>query len=344
LPKSAPADAGGADTAAPAAPNPPATDAGEDAGTTSEEGGTPTPVPTGTTPPPPPPPPPVGWHSVVGGGGFFGQTFDGVTWAGRSIAPVALYGVACADNAHGWAAGEHGYVAYTSNGGQTWAVQAPHLTSDLRAISFGWSTHGVVAGDDGALAVTQDSGAHWSVVAPLTTVALRGAAVAPYVNVMLAVGDGGTVLRSADMGETWTRTTLAGAGDLRGVTSDAWAGTVLAVDSLGTIWSSPDEGVTFAREASAGVALDSVSTPEAGSRAVAVGAGGVVLLRAAGGAWSRLSTGSSANLHAALVSVGGSRITVAGEAGTLLSSTDLGGHWTAVPLGTTAALYGLQDL
>ena len=41
---------------------------------------------------------------------------------------------------------------------------------------------------------------------------------------------------------------------------------------------------------------------------------------------------------------GGSRLYVAGEAGTLLMSDDLGAHWTVKPLGTTAPLYGLQDL
>jgi photosystem II stability/assembly factor-like uncharacterized protein len=280
----------------------------------------------------------------VGGGGYFGQTFDDVSWAGRTVASVTLYSVACADNVHGWAAGQAGYVAYTADGGQTWAVQAPHLTGDLRAINFGWSTRGVVAGDSGSLAVTQDSGAHWSAIAPLTSATLRGAAVAPYVNVMLVVGDGGTVLRSTDSGQTWTQASIAGAGDLRGVASDAWAGTVLAVDSLGSIWSSADEGVTFTREATAGAALDSVSTPQAGNRALAVGAGGVVLLRDASAHWSPVVTGSHVDLHAALVSLGGSRLTIAGEAGTLLSSVDLGAHWTVEPLATTAALYGLQDL
>ena len=108
---------------------------------------------------PTPVPVPVQWKSVVGLGGFFGQTFDDQSWAGRSIAPVALYSVACADNTHGWASGQGGYVAYTEDGGQTWAVQSSHLASDLRAINFGWSTRGVVAGDGGALAVTQDGGA-----------------------------------------------------------------------------------------------------------------------------------------------------------------------------------------
>jgi photosystem II stability/assembly factor-like uncharacterized protein len=161
---------------------------------------------------------------------------------------------------------------------------------------------------------------------------------------MLVVGDGGTVLRSADSGHTWALASIAGAGDLRGVASDAWAGTVLAVDSLGSIWSSGDEGVTFTREASTSGALDAVSTTQAGDRALAVGVGGAVLLRATSGTWTPLATGSGVELHAALVTAGGSRLTVAGEGGTLLSSADLGAHWSVQAVSTAATLYGLQDL
>jgi photosystem II stability/assembly factor-like uncharacterized protein len=313
----------------------------QDAGTPAP---TPTPAPSPTPKPPPPPPPPPGWKSVVGNGGFFGQTFDDSAWAGRSIAPVSLYSVACADNTHGWASGQAGYVAHTEDGGQTWSLQNSNLASDLRAINFGWSSHGVVAGDNGALAVTQDGGAHWTAIPALTSVALRGAAVAPYVHVMLVVGDGGTLLRSADSGLTWTRVAIAGAGDFHGVASDAWAGTVLAVDSLGGIWSSADQGLTFSREGAADAALDAVSTTQAGTQAIAVGRGGAVFLRGTGGSWARLATGNGADLHAALVTDGGGRLYAAGEGGTLLTSADLGAHWAVQPLGTTAALYGLQDL
>jgi photosystem II stability/assembly factor-like uncharacterized protein len=349
---SAPAPSGGnaADAGTPpATPGPsnptPSDDAGAPASSdASAPTPTPTPKPTPTPPTPTPTPTPTGWKSVVGGLGFFGQTFDDATWAGRSVAPVTLFSVACADNTHGWASGENGFVAHTTDGGQTWSLQTSNLASNLRAINFGWSTRGVVAGDNGALAVTQDAGAHWTAIAPLTGATLHGAAVAPYVNVMLVVGDGGTVLRSADSGLTWARSSIAGAGDLRGVASDAWAGTVLAVDSLGGIWSSADSGLTFAREAAAGVALDGVSTTQAGTRALAVGAGGAVLLRGPTGGWTPLATGNATDLHAALVTDGGGRLYVAGERGTLLTSADLGAHWTVMPLGTTSALYGLQDL
>lgn len=286
----------------------------------------------------------MGWKSVVGLSGFFGQTFDDKVWSGRSVAPGTLFSVACADNVHGWAAGDAGFVAYTADGGHTWTPQTSMLGGSLRAINFGWSTTGVVAGDAGALAVTSDSGEHWTPVSPLTTATLRGAAVAPYVHVMLVVGDGGTVLRSADSGATWTRVAVAGAGDFHSVASDAWAGLVLAVDSLGGIWSSGDSGVTFHREATAQFGLDSVSTTQAGAGALAVGEHGTAMVRSTEGVWSVVATGTSVDLHAALVTDGGSRFYAAGEAGTLITSVDLGGHWNGAGLATNVALYALQDL
>ncbi len=115
---------------------------------------TPTPAPTSTgTPQPTPPPPtgggsrsggaggssgggaPTGWSSVVGGGGFFGQTFDNVTWTGRTVASGTLFSVACADNLHGWVSGTNGFVAYTANGGASWATQQSMLGGNLRAIN-----------------------------------------------------------------------------------------------------------------------------------------------------------------------------------------------------------------
>src|SRR5262245_1656201 len=98
-----------------------------------------------TAPPYEPPPPPL-WLSVVGAGGTFAQTFDDKTWATRTIADRALYSVTCVGNLRGWAAGERGYVAHTEDGGASWALQAPHLGADLRAIRFGTPTIGVVAG------------------------------------------------------------------------------------------------------------------------------------------------------------------------------------------------------
>src|SRR5512140_1307214 len=51
---------------------------------------------------PPPPPGPVGWRSVVGAGGFFGQTYDDRIWTGRTAFDRTLFAVTCWGNLRGW--------------------------------------------------------------------------------------------------------------------------------------------------------------------------------------------------------------------------------------------------
>ncbi len=292
--------------------------------------------------PPPPPGGGVGWRSVVGADGFFGQTFDDRTWAGRVVGVRSLFSVTCWGNLRGWISGHNGLVARTDDGGQTWAPEDAHLAGDLLAIRFGSPTLGVVAGQSGALAITRDGGVHWLPTASGTNVTLRGAAVAGDVGVMIVVGDGGTILRSADSGGTWAPARAPGAGDLRAVASDSGAHVVLAVDALGSIWSSADLGLSFAREALAPAALDAVALSDDGSSALAVGRGGAALARDAAGTWTRLATGTSSDLHAALAS--GARFYAAGDLGTLVTSSDQGLTWAKTPLATTATLYALEDL
>jgi photosystem II stability/assembly factor-like uncharacterized protein len=161
---------------------------------------------------------------------------------------------------------------------------------------------------------------------------------------MIVVGDGGTVLRSANAGGTWSISSIPGAADLTGVTSDWYGDVIVAVDSNGAIWSSTDRGITFGLESKAGAELSSVSASYSGASVLAVGRGGTALVRSSTGVWTTLTTGTGFDLHAGLVSAVDGSLYVAGDQGTLLKSADVGAHWTVQPLGTTATLYGLQDL
>jgi photosystem II stability/assembly factor-like uncharacterized protein len=267
-----------------------------------------------------------------------------VTWTSRSIADRALYGVACHGNLRGWAAGAGGYVAHTEDGGAKWAPQVSHLARDLRTIQFGTPMLGVVAGDGGALAITKDGGTTWVPALSGTASTLRSSAVAGDVGVLIVVGDHGTALRSADAGATWRTVEIPGAGDLRGVATDPGAHLVLAVDSLGTVWSSDDGAASFTRDAWAGAPLESVSMDEHGTLAVAAGQGGTVLVRE-GGTWQAVTSGTTVDLHATLVIDDASRIYVAGEGGTLLTRAGTSSEpFVAKQLGTTQAIYGLEDL
>jgi photosystem II stability/assembly factor-like uncharacterized protein len=120
---------------------------------------------------------------------------------------------------------------------------------------------------------------------------------------------------------------------------------MLAVDTLGNVWSSADAGEHFAREATAGGSLEAIAMADDGTLAIAAGARGAVLERATDATWKRVSSGTTADLHAAvIVGDGGSRHYVAGESGTLLESKDRGVNWSPVTTSSTAALYSLDDL
>jgi photosystem II stability/assembly factor-like uncharacterized protein len=279
----------------------------------------------------------------VGAQGAFVQTFDDVSWSARSLGSRDLLAVACVGNLDGWAAGAGGLVAHTNDGGRTWVQQDAHTTASLRAIRFASAATGVVAGDAGMLAVTNDAGATWTRLAPLTSATLRGAAVAPNAGVMIVVGDGGVVLRSLDEGASFALGSIAGAGDLRGVASDLDGHVVLAVDSLGAVWTSTDTGEHFARETTAGAPLEAIALSDDATLAVAAGAHGTVVERGSDAAWRPVASGTTADLHAAVI-VGGARHYVAGEAGTLLESVDRGTSWSRVATSSDAALYSLDDL
>ena len=286
------------------------------------------------------------WVAAVGAQGAFVQTFDDVSWTTRDIDAHDLFAVTCVGNLDGWAAGAGGALAHTTDGGQTWSRQDAGTTASLRAIRFANADVGVVAGDAGTLAVTTDAGATWRTVAPLTARSLRGVAVASNAGVMLAVGDGGVVLRSVDEGARFALTGIPGAGDLRSVASDPDAHRILTVDSNGTVWASADAGEHFAREASAGASLDVVALSDDGTFAIAAGEHGTVLERDENGTWRPMASGTTADLHAAVIlgEGDGSRHYVAGESGTLLQSADRGASWSQVPTSGGAALYGLDDL
>jgi hypothetical protein len=78
--------------------------------------------------------------------------------------------------------------------------------------------------------------------------------------------------------------------------------------------------------------------------AIAVGLRGAAVARIDGPAWSVLSTGTTAELHAGVIAPQDGSLYVAGENGTLLQSEDRGAHFSAVPLMMTAPIYDLQAL
>lgn len=104
----------------------------------------------------------------------------------------------------GWVAGNLGTIASTVDGGQTWTVQDPALTSTLRAISFIDAQTGWIVGDQGIILHTGDGGMTWHKQ-------FQGsAAINHFIDVTFTdelngwtVNTKGDVYRTADGGNTW---------------------------------------------------------------------------------------------------------------------------------------------
>ncbi|MDB4994803.1 MAG: hypothetical protein JWM74_2235, partial [Myxococcaceae bacterium] len=247
------------------------------------------------------------------------------------------------------ASGDDGTIGHTTDGGASWTWQSSGVTGKkLFALRFVDTTHGVAGGEGGALVATSDGGSTWRKVdglGPSTT--WRGAAAAADVRTLFVVGDGGALASSIDAGATWAKVDGSGLGtqDLRAVASDPGAHLVLVADAAGGVWSSTDRGATFRLETTAGAALEAIAISENGGSAIAAGAHGTAVARSESGTWQAIDIGTKVDLHAALIA--GDATYVAGDDGTLVTTHDALAHgtrWTVVPLGTKAALYGLEDL
>jgi len=293
--------------------------------------------------------PPGGWLAAVGAEGTLAATFDDVHWSVRQIADRDLRGVACVGNELGWVAGSNGFVLHTQDGGKNWLALATGLSADLEAVAFAREPSsgrllGVVAGSAGAIAVTQDGGQNFSSPPNLTASALNDAALAEEILLAFVVGDAGVLLRSSDGLGSFQSVAVETSADLEAVAVDSAGSLALVVDSEGHIFASTDAGVSFQLEHAAGIALRGVSLSHAGSWALAVGDGGQAFVREPIGRWSKLATGTTQDLTAALVSHDERRFYAAGTSGTLLRSPDFGRSWSLVPIQTSVTLYALEDL
>jgi photosystem II stability/assembly factor-like uncharacterized protein len=292
-----------------------------------------------------------GWVAAVGDDGTFAQTFDDVLWHERTLTDRDLHAVACVGNNDGWAVGESGYVARSTDAGETWTEQHVATDKTLRAVRLSSQFSGaqgrfigIVAGDAGTIAVTENGGDAWRLVPPLFQSTLRSVALSHGGLLMLAVGDAGAVARSSDRGATFATVNIDGAADLYGVAMDAGGDRVLAVDSAGAIWQSRDLGLTFEKNASLSRGLRAVAVSHDGKHALVAGNAGLIAEQHADGSWQSAPAPTGRDLFAALISHDGLRKYVSGDQGTLFSGDIVGGAWSQVPLKGAATLRGMENL
>src|SRR4030095_8204166 len=101
-----------------------------------------------------------------------------------------LRGAFFVDANTGTVVGEYGTIVRTTDGGNSWTIQASGTTQTLWAVSFTNANNGTAVGEGGVILRTTDSGEHWASQPSGTTLQLRGVSFTD-ANNGAAVGESG---------------------------------------------------------------------------------------------------------------------------------------------------------
>lgn len=150
----------------------------------------------------------------------------------------------------GWAAGEDGYIARTTNGGTNWVQQTSNTNNALICAVFADASTGWVSGTFGTVLKTTNGGTNWT---SLTT-AVSGALRISFVNISTgwAVGATGTIIKTTNGGANWTTQSSGTSSFLLNVkfldANTGWAcgqsGVILKTTNGGTNWTTQTTGST----------------------------------------------------------------------------------------------------
>ncbi|HEX5009387.1 MAG TPA: YCF48-related protein [Planctomycetota bacterium] len=136
---------------------------------------------------------------------------DSAEGTGIDLSPSGTYGVAV---------GNAGFVAYSSNSGDSWTQlssqasppQIPSNLPDLNAVAFepsSSSTTAYAVGGSGKVIKSTDSGAHWSSVTSAGSYALNGVSFLDASHGYVA-GNHGTVYGTSNGGSSWSAVSVEG--------------------------------------------------------------------------------------------------------------------------------------
>ncbi len=264
-------------------------------------------------------------------------------------------------NAHlGWAVGEHGVIWHTADGGRSWELQRSGVSFALRSVCFltdqiGWAAGGgtipFTHQSRGVVLRTTDGGKNWQVANESAIPQIYGLKFFGLKEGIMA-GDADPnsptgLFTTTDGGKTWTPATglrVRGwrAGDFRGVDRGLIAGALgrIAVVSEGNINKNlmTDYGISGFHAVKFGT----------GSRAWAVGDGGLVVTTINGGvSWkspqTRLPADARDTFDFRALAVRDNHIWIAGRPGSVIwHSGDGGVSWERQLTGQTVPITALS--
>lgn len=110
----------------------------------------------------------------------------------------------------GYIGGLNGFLSKTTDGGVSWAIQNPQMTSQfVRDISFVNENTGYICGDDGLIRKTTNGGINWNPLFSNTSSGIYGIDALDAMNVYASVNNG-TVLKSSDGGLVFQTLNVSG--------------------------------------------------------------------------------------------------------------------------------------
>ena len=258
----------------------------------------------------------------------------------------------------GWIAGDDGYLASTSDGGQTWNKYPLNITGDINEIYFRNDDNGyLVAGRK--MFVTRDAGRSWQETR-IFRAGDFGTGTPEFLSIRFSDKKRGYVIgsvlkknskgdeavidsllmRTEDGGETWQRITVPSRTELYHLdfsgNSHGWIvgdkGVILATDDAGTTWRLQRSGVSGE--------LYNVDF-RSDNDGYAVGSAGTILRTDNGGrTWEKIATGFDDTLMR-VDFADDKNGTVVGHGGLILRTNDRGRSWSREASGTRDSLYGL---
>jgi photosystem II stability/assembly factor-like uncharacterized protein len=275
------------------------------------------------------------------------QSLNGKTSLANSpVSPLQLgsspFAVSFTDVNNGTVVGEDGMIARTTDGGQSWSVQASGIASALFGVWFTDANTGTAVGGGGIILHTTTGGAAWISQSSGTGQRLDDVWFTD-ANTGTVVGAGGTILRTTDGGATWNGQSSGTSRHLYGVSfSDANIGT--AVGDVGTILRTTDGGLVWVvQESGTMYNLRDVCFTDANA-GTTVGAEQTILRTTDGGStWTEQYTKPATGVYFDAVwftdiDVG----TVVGNLGKILRTTNGGTTWVSQLSGAAGNLYDVS--